>query len=470
MTNSTDLKSRISTLLLEGSPTVLAANLETNTHELQKMPADKWESLHRSKKDQLKKIVSRRNEKVLSDISDDELSTILSKVDGSDSVETTDKEAVETTDKEAEAVETTDKEAEVVETPKVSEPTDKEAVEPTDKEAEVVETPKVSEPTDKEAEPTDKEAVEPTDKEAVETTDKEAEPTDKEAVEPTDKEAEVVETPKVSEPVVELIGIEEDDEESDTKRLPQTDGQTDLDLTPNFVNTFFSYVNSLMDKPVEVEKKEDVSSVQVEKSNDVVNATPDYSDPSVFNESKDGDKPLPEGWEKHISKTSNPGKEYYFNATTGETVWEHPLAVAESIPAGWEAHVSESSDPGKTYYHNTETGETMWEKPVDNKSAATEKKDESIPAGWEAHVSESSDPGKTYYHNAETGETVWEKPPATVLEVKPEPDGLTKEVIEGQCYKCASTQNLPLKTYKLGSNGVTPVYFCSFKCFEGIEF
>ena len=87
MTNSTDLKSRISTLLLEGSPTVLAANLETNTHELQKMPADKWESLHRSKKDQLKKIVSRRNEKVLSDISDDELSTILSKVDGSDSVD-----------------------------------------------------------------------------------------------------------------------------------------------------------------------------------------------------------------------------------------------------------------------------------------------------------------------------------------------------------------------------------------------
>jgi len=391
MTNSTDLKSRISTLLLEGSPTVLAANLETNTHELQKMPADKWESLHRSKKDQLKKIVSRRNEKVLSDISDDELSTILSKVDGSD----TDKDA------EVEAVETTDKDAEV------------------------------------------------------------------EAVETTDKEVEAVETPKVSEPVVELIGIEE----SDTKRLPQPDGQTDLDLTPNFVNTFFSYVNSLMDKPVEVEKKEDVSSVQVEeKSNEVVNSTPDYSDPSVFNESEEGDKPLPEGWEKHISKTSNPGKDYYFNATTGETVWEHPLAVAESIPAGWEAHVSESSDPGKTYYHNAETGETVWEKPADNKSAATEQKDESIPAGWEAHVSESSDPGKTYYHNAETGETVWEKPPATVLEVKPEPDGLTKEVIEGQCYKCASTQNLPLKTYKLGSNGVTPVYFCSFKCFEGIEF
>ena len=43
-------------------------------------------------------------------------------------------------------------------------------------------------------------------------------------------------------------------------------------------------------------------------------------------EEEDGDEPLPEGWEKHESK-SNPGMHYFFNVASGETVWTRPKAT-----------------------------------------------------------------------------------------------------------------------------------------------
>ena len=136
-----------------------------------------------------------------------------------------------------------------------------------------------------------------------------------------------------------------------------------------------------------------------------------------------------------------------------------------SLPPGWTEHVSESSDPGKTYYHHAETGETVWEKPT-----AASNDDAELSPGWTAHVSESSDHGKTYYHHAESGETVWEKPTAAQGDVETKTERATKDVVKGQCYKCESKDNLNLKTYKLTANGAQPVHFCSFKCFEGVEF
>ena len=476
MTNSTDLKSRISALLLEGSPTVLAANPMTKTHELQKMSSEKWESLNRSKKDKLKKIVSRRNEKVLSDVSDDELSTILSKVDPTSSDNTTTEKENEsepeqkdddTTEKEKES-EPEQKDDDTTEKEKESEPEQKDEDTTTEKENE-------SEPEHKDDDTAENEKESELEQKDDDTTTENVKENESEPEQKDDDTAEN-EKPMVSEPEVEPIGTEADDDDDADELQNQRDGQTDLDLTPNFVNTFFSYVNSLMDKPVDVETKEEDHSSSDGTSNEVVNSTPDYSDPSVFSETAN-DKPLPEGWEVHISKTSNPGKEYYFNTKTGETVWEKPGESESgrdegdgSLPPGWTSHVSESSDPGKTYYFNESTGETAWEKPKSSLSKTESGEGDSLPPGWTEHVSESSDPGKTYFHNAETGETVWEKPSTATLKTKTKTEGATKDVVEGQCYKCGNTQNLHLKTYKLNFNGAQPVHFCSFKCFEGIEF
>jgi len=492
MTNSTDLKSRLRELLLEGSPTVLASNPGSDTHELQKMPSEKWESLDRSKRDQLKKIVSRRNDKVLNEVNDEQLSSIMGKVEElsteSNAEPSSDAESHRGAESNEETPETNDPSPDPSPEPETlsEDPSTKD-----EKEEEEKEEKEESESEDvkagAETEPSPPELETPSqDANQNNTTSSENEQ-ESSKEEPAPVSEETNPDPPVSEPEIEPLGIEADEEE-ENKATFSSEEQTDLDLTPNFVNTFFSYVNSLMDKPVEVPKTEAPPSAADNKSSEVVNSTPDYSDPSVFEESKTEsgeDKPLPEGWEKHVSKTSNPGQAYYFNSSTGETRWEYPGSNSESeenkenvsndsasLPPGWTAHVSESSDPGKTYYHNAETGETVWEKPT-----AASSEEDPLPPGWTAHVSESSDPGKTYYHNAETGETVWEKPTAAsqgdsadLGKDSVETERATKDAVEGQCYKCGGRDNLNLKTYRLTANGAQPVHFCSFKCFEGIEF
>jgi hypothetical protein len=494
MTNSTDLKSRLRELLLEGSPTVLASNPGSDTHELQKMPSEKWESLDRSKRDQLKKIVSRRNDKVLNEVNDEQLSSIMGKVEElsteSNAEPSSDAESHRGADANEETPETKDPSPDPSPEPETlsedpSTKDEKEEEEEENEEKEESESENVKANAETEPNPPELETA-PQDANQNNTTSSENEQ-ESSKEEPAPVSEETNPDPPVSEPEIEPLGIEADEEE-ENKAAFSSEEQTDLDLTPNFVNTFFSYVNSLMDKPVEVPKTEVPPSAADNKSSEIVNSTPDYSDPSVFEESKtesDEDKPLPEGWEKHVSKTSNPGQAYYFNSSTGETRWEHPGSSSESeenkenvsndsasLPPGWTAHVSESSDPGKTYYHNAETGETVWEKPV-----AASSEEDPLPPGWTAHVSESSDPGKTYYHNAETGETVWEKPTAAsqgdsadLGKHSVETEGATKDAVEGQCYKCGGRDNLNLKTYRLTANGAQPVHFCSFKCFEGIEF
>jgi hypothetical protein len=437
----------------------------------------------------LKKIVSRRNDKVLNEVNDEQLSSIMEKVEElsteSNAEPSSDAESHREADANEETPETNDPSPNPSPNPETlsEDPSTKdEKEEEEDKEESEIENVKAN----AETEPSPELATNPQDAGQNNTTSSENEQ-ESSNEEPAPVSEETNPDPPVSEPEIEPLGIEADEEE-ENKAAFSSEEQTDLDLTPNFVNTFFSYVNSLMDKPVEVPKTEVPPSAADNKSSEIVNSTPDYSDPSVFEESKtesDEDKPLPEGWEKHVSKTSNPGQAYYFNSSTGETRWEHPGSSSESeenkenvsndsasLPPGWTAHVSESSDPGKTYYHNAETGETVWEKPV-----AASSEEDPLPPGWTAHVSESSDPGKTYYHNAETGETVWEKPTAAsqgdsadLGKHSVETEGATKDAVEGQCYKCGGRDNLNLKTYRLTANGAQPVHFCSFKCFEGIEF
>ena len=377
----------------------------------------------------------------------------------------------------------------------------------------------------------------------------------------------------------------------------ETAPQHDLDLTPNFVNVFFEYVNDLMN-------------ATPQKSADEKN-TPtsamDFSNPANFETKKENDA-VPDGWEKHVSKNSDPGKSYYVNKKTGETTWEKPTSntnssasvsekSSDSLPDGWTAHVSENTKPGETYYYNEKTDQTVWEKPTTNTSSSaseSEKSSDSLPDGWTAHVSENTRPGETYYYNEKTDQTVWEKPTSNTSSSSSEsekstsntssssseseksskssdslpdgwtahvsentkpgetyyynektdqtvwekpttntsssaseseklsdssdslPDGWTAHVSEntkpgetyyynektdqtvwekpttntsssasesekssekalkapiaGKCYKCGNSNNLKLKTYKLEKDKAAPVYFCCFKCFEGIEF
>ena len=66
---------------------------------------------------------------------------------------------------------------------------------------------------------------------------------------------------------------------------------------------------------------------------------------------------LPPGWAAAVDPRY--GVPYYFNAGTGQRLWEKP---GEQLPEGWAA----ARDPGSgvTYYYCVRTGQRTWERPV----------------------------------------------------------------------------------------------------------
>lgn len=74
------------------------------------------------------------------------------------------------------------------------------------------------------------------------------------------------------------------------------------------------------------------------------------------------DKPLPIGWERHISTTT--GHMYYENLETKITQWEFPLGTDLDIPVpdGWERKVSQLCK--QVYYINKDTKKSQWEYPT----------------------------------------------------------------------------------------------------------
>jgi len=114
---------------------------------------------------------------------------------------------------------------------------------------------------------------------------------------------------------------------------------------------------------------------------------------------------LPAGWTENLDPGS--GKNFYYNASTGETSWDRPAGAAPAageLPAGWAAALDPGS--GNTFYHNAATGETSWERPAAAAPAAAGPG--ALPAGWAEHADPGS--GRSFFANAATGETAWERP------------------------------------------------------------
>jgi len=109
-------------------------------------------------------------------------------------------------------------------------------------------------------------------------------------------------------------------------------------------------------------------------------------------------------WKK-LESTSNPGKYYYFNAETSESVLEEPADFEETQPS-WEK-IESKSVRGEYYYYNHETGESRVDRPpgvpvkeqkgLEKKEA---KNDDNI--AW-TRMESKTKPGNYYYHNPKTG-------------------------------------------------------------------
>jgi uncharacterized protein with LGFP repeats len=139
----------------------------------------------------------------------------------------------------------------------------------------------------------------------------------------------------------------------------------------------------------------DVSGLSRKSSNPPVPAPPPPAPPPPAPA-----KPaLPAGWEE---LTTDDGRVYYANESTGETSWDLPTESSGSgsggsdLPPGWEEL---TTDDGRVYYANDSTGETSWDKPTAG--------GDGLPPGWEELT---TDDGRVYYANESTGETAWEKP------------------------------------------------------------
>ena len=550
------------------SPLMLSYDPVAKDTFLKKMPSEKWKLLDILKRKEIYSILSKKNIKVVNSIPDENLTKVVDLV----------KSKIQPDAPKSE--QKTPAPEEKTPAPEEKTPATEQKTPATEQKTPATEqtTPATEQttPAPEEKTPAPEEKTPATEEKTPEPEEKTPEP---EQTTPAPEEK----TPATEETTPEPEEKTPATEETTPATEQTTPAQHDLDLTPNFVNVFFEYVNDLIN---------DTPEKSAEEKNTPSTSAIDFSNPANF-ETKKEDDAVPDGWEKHISKNSDPGKSYFVNKKTGETTWEKPTTNAssssasesekssDSLPDGWTAHVSENTRPGETYYYNEKTDETVWEKPTTNASSSSssesEKSSDSLPDGWTAHVSENTKPGETYYYNEKTDETVWEKPTTnassssasesekssdslpdgwtahvsentkpgetyyynektdeTVWE-KPTtnassssasesekssdslPDGWTAHVSEntrpgetyyynektdetvwekpttnassssasesekssekalkapiaGKCYKCGNSNNLKLKTYKLEKDKAVPVYFCCFKCFEGIEF
>jgi hypothetical protein len=132
--------------------------------------------------------------------------------------------------------------------------------------------------------------------------------------------------------------------------------------------------------------------------------------------------PVPEGWERY--KTED-GREYFYNATTNESTWDHPALLELGLVMDYE---TENNGTVNNVEHSeiadatTDVVQVASVKESSTKSAksqlaaaiaAGELGPEvtaavlPLPEGWVEYQTES---GQTYYYHEQTDESVWERP------------------------------------------------------------
>lgn len=96
------------------------------------------------------------------------------------------------------------------------------------------------------------------------------------------------------------------------------------------------------------------------------------------------------------------GCEYWYNRTTGKTLWYNPTKPV------WKRCEDPSS--GLTYWFNLATRESSWTDPdlSSTASSASRKPPVSQGGGWKVFT---TDTGLPYYWDPATGESCWELPP-----------------------------------------------------------
>jgi len=155
---------------------------------------------------------------------------------------------------------------------------------------------------------------------------------------------------------------------------------------------------------------------------------------------------VPEDIEEWEVCADDQGRTFYYNASTGESQWEAPLAP-EPYHA-WEVSTSPSAsvasstweecqdDDGRTFFYNNETGQSSWEDPRRNAEKGTsasdiERKDAHNKSGrgegrtqegldegdphWE--VAED-DEGNSFYYNPSSGDSTYERLDGALIEAK----------------------------------------------------
>ena len=183
---------------------------------------------------------------------------------------------------------------------------------------------------------------------------------------------------------------------------------------------------------------------------DTQQVTDDQSEQPANNAEGEMSDELPAGWIAAVDPAQN--RTYYYNAETGESSWDRPVQLTESVQKAEETELPEEThatdeiavearstarvDDGEVAeYDEDKVPEIGLSEETDDHSPETSKPDGTavstaralcgsevdevqgteppevsgvLPVGWVA-VADSTG-GQTYYYNSDTGETTWDRP------------------------------------------------------------
>mmetsp|Transcript_36586 Transcript_36586/g.41744 ORF Transcript_36586/g.41744 Transcript_36586/m.41744 type:complete len:1104 (-) Transcript_36586:145-3456(-) len=116
---------------------------------------------------------------------------------------------------------------------------------------------------------------------------------------------------------------------------------------------------------------------------------------------------LPDGWLKHIDETTK--KIYYHNVLTGETSWDIPFHLENSINAPQTAYIGVSESLVENLNINENKGDFSRKRDVTSRiREQNDAETKEIPENWINLKDEST--GRDYFLNKLTNETTWNIP------------------------------------------------------------